>query len=72
MTSLDPVAAVSEALAEHHVDDVIISTLAVRRSLWLRRDVPTRVRELGVPVTVITAPEEQKLGLKGLPMTGPG
>jgi len=72
VTGQDPVASVKEALAEQSVDDVIVSTLAERRSRWLRRDVPARVRELGVEVTVITAPEEEKLGLKDLPMTGPG
>lgn len=39
-------------------DDVLISTLPRRRSEWLRKDLPTRVSELGIKVSVITPPEE--------------
>jgi hypothetical protein len=49
---------VQAALAEGGYDDVLISTLAKRTSEWLRRDLPTRVERLGVPVTVVTPPDE--------------
>jgi hypothetical protein len=34
---------------------VIVSTLPARVSHWLRRDLPSRVEQLGVSLTVVTA-----------------
>jgi hypothetical protein len=47
--------AVQHALKERLFDEVIVSTLPERVSHWLRRDLPSRVMALGVPVTVVTA-----------------
>ncbi len=54
----EPLESIRQALAEGSYDDVLISTLPKRRSEWLRKDLPTRVQELGIPVEVITPPEE--------------
>ena len=40
----DPVAAIKEVLGSHQVDEIILSTLPQRRSRWLARDLPGRVR----------------------------
>ena len=54
----DPLESIREAMAGGDYDDVLISTLPKPRSEWLRKDLPTRVAELGISVSVITPPEE--------------
>ena len=54
----DAFESVRKELSDGDYDDVIISTLPRQRSEWLRKDLPSRIQQLGVPVTVITPPEE--------------
>jgi hypothetical protein len=55
----EPLAAVQDALNVLGFDEVIISMLPVRDSGWFRRELPRKVRALGVPVTeVITSARE--------------
>ena len=61
----DPVLAVRELLARTEVDEVIVSTLPERVSRWLRRDVPARLRALGLPVTVVTAEQSARSLIAG-------
>jgi hypothetical protein len=64
----DPFESIKQTLADGRFDDVIISTLPKRRSAWLRRDLPHRVEQLGVPVSVITQPPEKRVGLEDIGM----
>ena len=56
----DPVEAVHQLLATTDIDEVIVSTLPQRVSHWLRRDVPSRLQALGLPVTVVTAEQSAR------------
>ena len=55
-----PLEAVYEALRVGDYDEVIVSTLGRRFSRWLHRDLPGRIRALGLPVTVV-APDGRRL-----------
>jgi hypothetical protein len=47
----DPFLAATDAIAEHGIEEIIISTLPAATSGWLRRDLPERLRQdTGLPV----------------------
>lgn len=51
----DPLEAVRETASREQFDEVIVSTLPAHISRWLRLDLPHRIEQLGLPVTVVTA-----------------
>jgi hypothetical protein len=53
-----PLTAIEDAVNLHGFDEIIISTLPVRISRWLKLDLPSKVAGLGLPVTTVTATEE--------------
>jgi hypothetical protein len=50
-----PMNAIQDAINLHGFDEVILSTLPVRVSRWLKLDLPSKVAGLGLPVTTVTA-----------------
>lgn len=56
----DPLVAVKQALEQTPFEEAIVSTLPERVSQWLRRDLPQRIRQLGIPVTVVTAKQSDR------------
>ncbi len=53
--SADPLAAIQDALAGGTFDEIVVSTLPHRVSRWLRMDLPSKVRGLGLPVAHVEA-----------------
>ena len=54
-----PVVAIGEVLRRRSFDALILSTLPVGPSQWLRGDVPARIERLfGIPVDLVTPPSE--------------
>jgi len=55
----DPMAAIEAAVSLEHYDELIISTLPSRLSRWLKLDLVSKARGLGLPVTHVEAAEQQ-------------
>jgi len=53
--SADPLAAIQDAMARRSFDEIVISTLPRRFSRWLRVDLPSKARGLGLPVAHVEA-----------------
>ena len=53
----DPMDAIEETLRSDAFDEIILSTLPHRASMWLHVDLPSRVAHLGLPTTTVYAHE---------------
>ena len=51
----EPLAAVQDAVNRTGFDEIILSTLPAHVSRWLKLDLPSKVRGLGLPVTHVEA-----------------
>ena len=54
--------AIQDAINLHGFDEIILSTLPSRVSRWLKRDLPSKLSGLGLPVTTVTAAGRQEPG----------
>jgi len=52
----NPYDAISDAVNLEGYDEIIISTLPARVSRWLRSDLPSKIKALGLPITTVVAP----------------
>ena len=56
----DPVLAVNDVITRQPVDEIVVSTLPLGVSKWMKRDLPHRLeRRFGMPVTHVAAVEAQ-------------
>jgi hypothetical protein len=56
----DALLAVERVLVHERFDEVIVSTLPERVSAWMKRDLPSRIERLELPVTVVRAREPRR------------
>jgi hypothetical protein len=71
----DALASVEKAVREGDFDEIIVSTMRCGVSKWLRRDLITRIKTLGLPVTAIVPGGpglSSKAAAKTTVETGPG
>jgi hypothetical protein len=54
----EPLMAIQDALSLGHYDEIIISTLPLGVSRWLKLDLVSKARALGLPVTHVLAPDK--------------
>jgi hypothetical protein len=59
----DPFDAIEEALLDDEFDEIIVSTLPRRVSVWLHIDLPSRVAHLGLPLTTVIASDRAPSGV---------
>ncbi len=57
----NPLAAVSDALHLRGFDEIVISTFPWRLSRWLRLDLVSKLRGLGVPVAHVTSSQDAEI-----------
>ena len=67
----DAMLAVERVLVHEHFDEVIVSTLPERVSHWLKRDLPSKIERLGMPVTVVRAKSPREPLHPPIRYTGP-
>ena len=58
----DPLDAIQDAVNLRGSDEIILSTLPKRVSRWLHLDLPHKVTGLGLPVTLVTAQGQERVG----------
>jgi hypothetical protein len=58
----EPLCAIQDAVNLGHYDEIIISTLPPRVSRWLKLDLVSKTRGLGLPVTHVEAPAKAAVG----------
>ena len=61
----EPLAAIQDAVNLYGFDEIIISTLPTRVSRWLKLDLPSKVKGLGLPITTITAKGRSEAAVPG-------
>jgi hypothetical protein len=55
----EPLMAIHDAINLGHYDEIIVSTLPRRMSRWLKLDLVSKTRALGLPVTHVEATDRQ-------------
>jgi hypothetical protein len=56
----EPLAAIEDAVNLGDYDEIIISTLPLGLSRWLRLDLVSKARDLGLPITHVLAPSRAR------------
>ena len=60
-----PLDAIQDAINLYGYDEIILSTLPARVSKWLKLDLPSKVKGLGLPVITITARSKEDVATAG-------